>query len=451
MYTQEPGPLKNGLYFIIQYPLFMFRNLRWSSICSVSRFRLIRIFPVLLFLFITGNTRAQVKSYSFNSTTGVALETGSFTSLLGTFLDDDVSAMANIGFTFRYAGTDYTTFSVTSNGLMQLGGSAVTDYNNVTANLAGAYLMPYWDDNYTDANGYVKYKVTGTPGNRKLVVEYFLAYLGNTGAADKLFQVWLFETTNKVQFVYGAGNNFNGGYTVGLLSNGATDFVTVNIASHTSSVVTAQDNNVTWPGSGRSYSFTTGSTLPVTLQNFSGHRDGRNNQLQWTTVTEVNNRGFELQRSADGINFSTIGFIQSQAADGNSNNLIHYEYADNTLSGNKQYYRLYQLDTDGRGKYSSVIVIDGNKPTEVRLDAVFPNPVNTSTLNLQLTSPDRQSLAIRLYDMSGKIILQKSISVEAGSNTIPVDVSQLANSFYLVKITDDQGINRGILKLSVIK
>jgi len=414
-------------------------------------FRLNLITAALFLVVNTNISQAQVNSYTFTTTTGNVLESGGFTNLLSTFMDDDASALTNIGFTFRYAGTNYTNFSITSNGLMLLGGVASTDYNNVTGNLTGPYLIPYWDDNYTDANGNVQYKVMGVAGSRKLVVEYNLSYLGNTGAADKRFQVWLFETTNRVQFVYGAGNNFNGGFTVGILANGLTDFMSVTVATNTRSIVTANDNNTTWPGSGRAYSFVSGSTLPVTLLNFSGYRSGGKNQLQWTTVTEINNQGFDLQRSTDGNNFTTIDFIQTQATGGNSIVPVSYLYSDNSISSGKQYYRLRQLDIDGQGKFSNVIKIDGQIPSDVRVDGVFPNPVATNSLHLQLTSPNRQIMAINLYDMSGRVVLSRNIPVETGNNTIPVDISQLATNFYHLKITDSRGNHCGAIKVSVVK
>src|SRR3989338_8624185 len=193
------------------------------------------------FMAISSFTQAQLSDYGFTASTGVSLETGSFTNLLGTFVDDGASALENIGFTFNYDGVDYTDFSVTSNGLLALGTTAATDYDNVTGNLTGPYLLPYWDNNYTDADGFVQYLVTGAPGGRKLVVEYSLSYAGQTGTADKLFQIWLFETSNLIQFVYGSGNDFNDGYSVGILTNGTTNFQSVTVASGTASSSVAMD------------------------------------------------------------------------------------------------------------------------------------------------------------------------------------------------------------------
>lgn len=403
-----------------------------------------------LTLLSTNVGHSQVNTYVFSTTTGNTLETGGFSNLLTTFLDDDVSTTANIGFTFRFGGTNYTTFSVTSNGLMNLGGSALTDYDNVTGNLTGPYLSPYWDDNYTDADGNAQYKVMGAAGSRKLVVDFNLSYLGNTGSADKHFQVWLFESTNKVMFVYGVGNNFNGGFTISILTNGVTDFISVNSSSHTSSKVTANDANNTWPGAGRAYVFTSGGTLPVSLLNFSGYKDGSRNQLQWSTATEINNQGFDIQRSTDGINYSSIGFINSLAVSGNSNSQLNYNFTDNTVMGNKQYYRLRQVDIDNRSKLSSIVVVDGNKPVVVKVEGIYPNPAS-NLLTIAIASPNKQVMNISLNDITGKTVLKKQLSVDAGNNIVPIDISQLANNYYLLKVTDAAGINHASLKVAVIK
>lgn len=388
---------------------------------------------------IVNNGQSQVNGYSFSTTTGNSLETGSFTNLLGTLLDDDVSSIANIGFTFTFGGTNYTNFSVTSNGILRLGGSAITNYNNVTTDLTGPYLVPYWDDNYTDANGNVQYLLTGAAGSRKLVVEYNLSYLGTTGTADKHFQIWLFETTNNIMFIYGAGTNFNGGFSTAILTNGSTDFISVNAATHASGTVAQLDNNTTWPGAGRGYTFSsTGGTLPVSFLNFSGYKDGRSNQLRWATANENNNRGFEVQRSPDGINYSIVAFVNSKATSGNSSSVLHYATTDHAVAGLRQYYRLRQVDIDNRSEFSNIIMIEGEKPSELTIHNLFPNPAR-STVNVQVTSPDKNRITIVITDMAGRILIQKIVNVEAGSNTTPVDISRLSKANYMLKVTPAKG------------
>lgn len=409
-------------------------------------------FPALFLLgFLPGKiAHAQVEGYIFNTTTGNSLETGSFTNLLGTGLDDDVSATTNIGFTFQYGGTNYTTFSATSNGILRLGGAATSDFDNVIANLADAYLLPYWDDNFTDIDGNVQFLVKGVPGSQKLVVEYNLSNLSNPGTADKHFQIWLFESTNTVMFVYGSGNNLNDAFSTAILTNGSSDFISINTSTHNSSTTVAQNNNSVWPGAGRAYSFISSGTLPVSFVNFSGYKDGNSNQLQWSTATEINNLGFEVQRSSDGINYSTVGFINSLAAGGNSNSLLQYRFTDNNVTGSKQHYRLRQVDNDNRSKLSNIVLIDGSKAVILNVDALFPNPAST-TVNVQIASPGREKLILSVRDLAGKIVIQKAIQVEQGNNIISLDISQLSNNTYLLQLTDKSGTGNTTSKLMVIK
>lgn len=390
-------------------------------------------------LAIVNTGYSQVNGYSFSTSTGNALETGSFTNLLGINLDDDVSAVNNIGFTFNYGGIDYTDFSATSNGLLAFGTSATTDYNNYTTSLTGPYLMAYWDDNYTDNNGNVQYLLLGAPGSRKLVVDYNLSFLGNPGTADKHFQIWLFETTNNVVFVYGNGNDLNNEFSIGILTDGSSDFISVDAGTHASGTVTQIDNNTTWPGAGRAYSFSsTGGTLPVTFLNFSGSNDGSSNLLRWSTANENNNRGFEVQRSQDGISYSVLDFVNSKALNGNSTSLLNYTFTDHHPAGTRQYYRLRQVDIDQRSELSNIISIEGEKPLRLTIDRLFPNPAR-NFVTIQVSAPYKEKITIVLADMSGKILRQKVINAEAGVNTLTVDISQTIKANCLLKVIDANG------------
>ncbi|MDH4472490.1 MAG: T9SS type A sorting domain-containing protein [Fluviicola sp.] len=366
---------------------------------------------------------AQVNAYSYSTSTGVTLETGTFTNLLGTFLDDDVSATTGIGFTFTYNGTNYTTFSATSNGLFQLGGSAVTDYNNVIGNLTGPYLIPYWDDNYTDANGNVQYQLKGAPGSRKLIVEYNLSYLGNTGAADKRFQIWLFETSNIVQFVYGAGNNFNGGYSVGILSNGLTDFQSVTVATNTRSIVTTNDNNTTWPGSGRAYIFNPAAGLPVNFNAFEYTCQDKTIELNWETVSEFNCDRYELEISRDGLDYQLVTTVN-----GNGTTTLPSNYAVSIPKNNEiQYARLRQVDTDGE----SVIYGPFSLMCEATDIVIYPNPARDETY---LICPKKeQEATIEIYDCNATLVYSTIHDFKKSTMTT-IDLHELKAGTYLLKL-----------------
>ncbi|MEJ7678927.1 MAG: hypothetical protein WKG06_13945 [Segetibacter sp.] len=82
--------------------------------------------------------------------------------------------------------------------------------------------------------------------------------------------------------------------------------------------------------------------------------------LHWATVTEQNNTGFEVQRSSDAIDFSNIGFIETKSMNGNSNVKLDYNFIDMDHYAISNYYRLKQIDKDGKYTYSHIVVLNDN-------------------------------------------------------------------------------------------
>lgn len=180
------------------------------------------------------------------------------------------------------------------------------------------------------------------------------------------------------------------------------------------------------------------TVLPVDLLSFSGYRDGSRNQLRWTTSTEQNNKGFEVQRSLDGVNYSPIGFVNSLAPGGYSTNQLDYAFTDNNVTGLKQFYRLRQVDFDGKYKISNIVLLKSDKPAVITIDGMFPNPA-TTTINLLLASPNKDKAVMLITDVNGKSIMQRNMNLEAGSNTMPVDISGLPGGTYLVRMISSTG------------
>lgn len=203
-----------------------------------------------------------------------------------------------------------------------------------------------------------------------------------------------------------------------------------------------------------SYSTTTGGTftmtlagtaLPVSITSFKGERNGTNNLLSWTTTTEVNNAGFELQRSADGINFSKLAFVESKANNGNSSQALTYNFSDIKPLMGAGYYRLKQLDKDGKSTLSDIVLIKGLKPSKLELVSVYPNPViNTFTMGIAAVKAEKITFIVS--DITGKVIISKIISVVAGDNLLPIDVANLANGTYTVKAVCADGCETAIKK-----
>ena len=174
-------------------------------------------------------------------------------------------------------------------------------------------------------------------------------------------------------------------------------------------------------------------TLPVSLTSFSGYKEGNSNKLRWTTASENNNSGFEVQRSTDGTSFTTIGFVISQAPGGSSTTQLDYSFNDFQMTGSLQFYRLRQVDFDNHSKFSSIVRIKGEKPVKLTFDGLFPNPANT-VVNVMIDAPNRDKATLTVTDIAGRTMIQQPVSIETGSNTIPLDISRLTRGTYMVKI-----------------
>jgi hypothetical protein len=184
---------------------------------------------------------------------------------------------------------------------------------------------------------------------------------------------------------------------------------------------------------------------PVTLLNFKGERQGSINKLEWSTSTEINNSGFELQRSVDGISFSKLAFVASKAVNGNSTSPLFYNLDDvRPLTGNG-YYRLKQIDKDGKATFSKVVLLRGAKATALSITSVYPNPV-TTTLNAVVATPAPEQVKLVITDLSGKLVMQQSIPAISGDNVVRLQIETLSSGTYLLKVTCTTGCETAVYK-----
>ncbi len=181
-------------------------------------------------------------------------------------------------------------------------------------------------------------------------------------------------------------------------------------------------------------------TLPVTFLNFDGMLRNGQALLNWSTSNEINNKGFDVQRSMDGQNFATIGFVPGS---GSSSSVNNYNYTDAKILSGSNYYRLKQMDLDGRYNYSSTIRLDFKK-----FDwAILGNPVNNSSW-LQLQLDRTANVSIQIVSLSGKLVqtINKGNIVQ-GTYTIPLSLNNEASGLYIVKLmVDNQSYSKKIIK-----
>jgi hypothetical protein len=125
------------------------------------------------------------------------------------------------------------------------------------------------------------------------------------------------------------------------------------------------------------YSYITDTTLvPVELISFAATSNGKEVILNWSTATELNNQLFEVQRSFEGSDFASVGFVNGK---GTTTERQDYTYRDKILTDGKYYYRLKQIDYLGRYEYSNIIEIELRAFNSYLLEQNYPNPFNPIT------------------------------------------------------------------------
>jgi hypothetical protein len=170
--------------------------------------------------------------------------------------------------------------------------------------------------------------------------------------------------------------------------------------------------------------------LPVELLAFTASVKNSEVQLFWSTASELNNRGFEIERSVnDNNNFVTVGFVDGK---GSSSEINYYSFLDNPqLSrANQIYYRLKQVDFDGTFSYSDVISVNFDVPAEFVLSQNFPNPFNPST-RINYFVPKESFVNIKVYDFLGrevKTLVSENLST--GSYDVVFDAANLPSGTY---------------------
>lgn len=176
------------------------------------------------------------------------------------------------------------------------------------------------------------------------------------------------------------------------------------------------------------------ASLPVSLAAFTIIAGQEQHQLKWQTESESNNTGFDVQYSRDGLNFKSIAFVNSQAINGNSSGLLNYSYRFNITNepAGSVYYRLKQVDLDGRFSYSETVAA---KITVSSSITVYPNPT-AQVLYLKLGGGTSYKFIIQ--DMMGRTQYQGNLQ----SNFI--NVSTLSKGSYVLSLLN--GSERVVLR-----
>jgi hypothetical protein len=190
------------------------------------------------------------------------------------------------------------------------------------------------------------------------------------------------------------------------------------------------------------------SQVPVELTAFSAETTTDGVLLKWSTATELNNHGFEVERSLNGTEFYTVAFVQGFGTTTEGKN---YSYTDEVdyNGGEVLYYRLKQVDLDGRVEYSDIVEVEFDVPKDFALFQNYPNPFNPST-TIKFAVPKTSFVNITVFDITGQEVMTLlNKEKETGTYEVKFDARNLASGVYVYKMT--AGNFTSVKKMNLLK
>ncbi|MCB9353231.1 MAG: T9SS type A sorting domain-containing protein [Lewinellaceae bacterium] len=175
-------------------------------------------------------------------------------------------------------------------------------------------------------------------------------------------------------------------------------------------------------------------SLPVELINFKAVVQTGLVRLLWSTATEKNNAGYEIERSGDHRNWSGIGFV---AGNGNSVQRRDYEFTDAQPLAGPNYYRLKQMDTDGAYEYSPIVIADVR--AGVSGFDVFPNPSSDGLLSFRIVNEKEGAGSLEIFDWVGYKVYRETIDLLPGTNVFPVSMASFPKGVYTARFEMPDG------------
>ncbi len=170
--------------------------------------------------------------------------------------------------------------------------------------------------------------------------------------------------------------------------------------------------------------------LPVELTSFTAVQNGLSVELNWSTATEINNAGFEIERKVDDGAWRVVGYKEGK---GTSTEPVNYKHVDDisTVQGNAFSYRLKQIDFGGAVEYSDVILVENLTPIEYSLDQNYPNPFNPAT-TIKFAIPEDNFVSLKVFNVLGEeMVTLVNEMKSAGTYNVEFNASSLPSGMYL--------------------
>lgn len=260
--------------------------------------------------------------------------------------------------------------------------------------------------------------------------------------------------SKSIQVRVGAGSNAVAGGTLALEGSFEVEFqVTINTPAQGERLLPViniarmfgeSDASVSYVDDGVAYINPDGGPLPVTLKSFTASLNGNSVKLNWATSMELNSKQYLIQRSTDGRMFTTVAVVD---AAGNSSSEKAYSINDDVtaVTGAITYYRLNQVDLDGKSSYSKVISVRLKKGLSDF--TVSPNPFR-SYVNVNIDWSKNELTTVKVLNMTGRELVSKTVQMIKGTNYVQLDeVSKLPAGNYILQFnTGSERITKQLTK-----
>ncbi len=302
---------------------------------------------------------------------------------------------------------------------------------------------------FTGANG------PSIGGNKSIKMDFY-SY-STTGASDTLISKVFSgaEVTDSVKFNYAHANYT--GYTdrlvVKLSVDGGLTFPHTIFDKSGAALATAPATTSAFVPSASQWAtfvYSLESVLPVELKSFTAQASGNSVSLNWSTATEVNNLGFEIQKKTAG-EFIAIGFINGK---GTTTEAQSYSFIDNNLQNGLYTYRLKQVDLTGSFEYSDEVNVDVFGPQYFSLNQNYPNPFNPSTrIEFNLASDSKVTLIV--FNLLGEeVATLLNGNLASGNHSVDFRAQNLNSGVYIYRLDAtgfDGSVYTDLKKMTLIK
>jgi hypothetical protein len=173
------------------------------------------------------------------------------------------------------------------------------------------------------------------------------------------------------------------------------------------------------------------ATVPVEFFGFDANQQDDTVVVRWSTGSESNNLGFNIERSSDQKTFIAIGFVRGQ---GTTNVTAEYEFTDEKIPAGYLYYRIKQIDYDGTATYSPVLEVVVSEPKKYHLEQNYPNPFNPST-TISFTLPNTEQATLKIYNLLGEeVVILINEYLPSGRHSIPWNAENLESGIYFYQL-----------------